>query len=116
MSTTTNRKIAVTFDGDAGSMSKAWLAAENVAAPASIQPVELLTGNNTITVPVTATPGAVTIIKPSDNAETITFKGVNGDTGVKLHLTDPDSISLHGTIASFVLNVTGTIDVILVWS
>jgi hypothetical protein len=43
------------------------------------------------------------------------LKGVNGDTGVTLHLTDPDSISIGG--GTLVLNAASSLTgLILIWS
>lgn len=117
MSVTSRRAIDVTFEGD---QEASWTsdASPNEDSPGAIQIVTLSSGNNTITVPGGgATVAGVTIIKPTDNSTAITFKGVAGDTGVRLHDTDPDSISLHSGVASFVLNAGAEIvGVRLVWT
>lgn len=51
--------------------------------------VDLSSGANTITLPTGTT--AVLIIPPDDNTETITLKGVTGDTGI---IVQPDKPSL----------------------
>jgi len=117
MSVESNRNIDITFDGDLKS-STTWSATENTDSPGQVQVVTLSSGANTITVPSGGTtPVAVTIVKPSGNTTSITFKGVSGDTGVRLHNTDPDSISLDSSVASFVLTAGASIEgVRLVWS
>lgn len=100
MAAKARRKVTVTYSNDVEGEQEL-NAADNAASPAQIQIVSLVSGANTITVPTGAT--AVTITKPTGNAVAITFKGVTGDTGVRLHDTDPDSISLHSSVTSFVL-------------
>jgi hypothetical protein len=45
----------------------------------------------------------VTIVPPASNVVTLTLKGVTGDTGVPLHLTDPTSFAFPSTSTTFVL-------------
>jgi hypothetical protein len=67
-------------------------------------------GANTVTVPAQgATPVAVIIVPPAGNTQSIIFKGVSGDTGVRLHNTNPTMISLDSSVTSFVLTVGGTV-------
>lgn len=117
MSVISNRNIDHSFTGDE---TASWTnsAAENISSPGMIQVMTLASGNNTITVPTGGTvPTAVTILKPSGNTTALTFKGVAGDTGVRLHDTDPDSISLHSSAATFVLNAGASLSgVRLVWA
>lgn len=116
MSTTSGRNIDVNLTGDVA-MSSTYSAAENTASPGQVQVVALTTGANTIIVPAAGTtPKAVTIVKPSGNIVAITFKGIAGDTGVRLHDTDPDSISLNAAVATFVLNAGSAVNVRLVWT
>ena len=90
-------------------------ASTNTTSPGQITAVNLTTGANTIAVISGA--AAVTIIPPSSNTELITLKGVTGDTGVPLHLTEPTSIGLSTTASTFVLTVGADIDnVRFVWS
>jgi hypothetical protein len=75
-------------------------------------------GDTTFTVPTAGdVHGAVGIIKPAGNTATIKFKGAAGDTGIKLHPTAPDSISLDPTQATFVLNASAPVTgMMLIWS
>jgi len=113
MTTTARRKTTIVFAGDVGGTQE-YDAAYNETSPAASYPVELGSGANTITKPTGAT--CVTIVKPSDNTTSLTFKGVSGDTGVRLHNTDPDSISLHSSVTTFVLTTGAAMTVRLVWS
>lgn len=117
MASTAKRTTTITYSGDVGG-TEAIAAADNTASPAQVQIVTLASGANTITVPTGGTtPKCCTIMKPSDNATAITLKGVTGDTGVALHLTDPDSISIGATVTTFVLTAGAQIiGVRLFWS
>ena len=118
MSTASTRTITVGFSGDVAAVEP-FSAAVNSSSPGGLSaPVTLANGANTITVPTGGTtPTAVTIIPPAGNVNLITLKGVSGDTGVKLHLTDPTSIALDSSVATFVLNAAAQIvGVRLVWS
>jgi hypothetical protein len=64
--------------------------------------VTLASGANTITVPTNAA-GCV-IIPPSGNTQTLTLKGVTGDTGIALSKTNPFMLAFDSTPpASFVI-------------
>jgi hypothetical protein len=117
MSVSSNRNIDITFEGDIDS-STTYAADENVVSPGQHQVVTLALGANTITVPTGGTtPKAVTIVKPTGNTTSITFKGVTGDTGVRLHDTDPDSISLNSAVTTFVLTAGASLPgVRLIWT
>lgn len=79
-----------------------------VATPVDASQVfTTLSGANTITPPVGAT--AVCIIPPSGNVTSITLKGVTGDTGVPLSLTNPTWLSLVASPGTFVLTTGGII-------
>lgn len=113
MSATSTRQIGITYSGDATG-SNFLTALSNTSSPAEVQPVALVSGANTITVPAGAT--GVSVLKPAGNSTTMTFKGVTGDTGVALHLTDPDSFSLASSVTSFVLTAGGNVTVRLFWT
>lgn len=113
MSITSNRRIINTFseDYDLTAVSEA---AESIISPGDIQSPTLVSGNNTITPPANAV--GVTIIMPSGNLIVVTLKGVNGDTGIALHLTDPTSLGFNST-NPFVLNCSGSLTGMkLIWS
>ena len=117
MTVVANRNIDITFEDDLES-STTYSATENSDSPGQVQIVTLASGANTITVPTGGTtPKAVTIVKPTGNTTSITFKGVTGDTGVRLHDTDPDSISLHSGVATFCLTAGASLPgVRLIWT
>ena len=101
---TARRRVLITYSGDVDGEQQLD-AADNTVSPATVELKTLANGNNTITVPTTGTfvPTAVTIVPPTTNTTSITFKGVNGDTGVRIHNTDPTTIALHSSVVSFVL-------------
>lgn len=118
MSITSNRSLQVEFSGDVA-LSLIQSALENAVSPAQSNIISLISGNNTIIAPVVSglIPTALTIIPPAGNTTLITLKGASGDTGVKLHPTDPTSIGLDSTFVSLVLNAaSGIVGVRLVWS
>jgi hypothetical protein len=117
MAVTSTRSIAIQFSGDVVAQNT-FAAATNAASPGQIEIKELASGANTITPPGGgSTPKAVTIIPPSGNLNTITLKGIAGDTGVVLHLTDPTTIGLNSPTATFVLSASAiTTGVRLVWT
>lgn len=109
MAATAKRTISLEFFGDlAGAQELS--AADNNASPAQVQLVTLAAGDNTITAPSSGTTAqACTIAKPSDNATAIKIKGHADDTGVRLHDTDPDTISLDDSQTTFILNAAAEI-------
>lgn len=116
MSVSSTRTQTVVYTGDTtGTQTIA--AATNAASPGSVTIHNLASGANTITVPVGATSTAATILPPSGNVQTLTLKGVTGDTGVGLHLTDPTTIALAAATATFCLTAGGTITALRIyWS
>lgn len=113
MSSSADRAITIVFQGDVAGTQELE-AAENTTSPAGTLAVVLSSGNNTIAVPTGAT--AVTIAKASDNVVALVVKGVAGDTGIRLHDTDPDSLSLHASQTSFVINAASAATVRFYWS
>lgn len=112
MAVTAARTVSINFTGDI-SASNTIAAANNAASPAGIESKVLSSGANTITPPTGVS--ACTIIPPSGNTVGLTLKGVTGDTGVALHLTDPTTIGLAGTTA-FCLTAASGVTVRLIWS
>src|SRR5215510_3897844 len=108
MAVTAARSIAVTFSGDINA-TNTFPAASNGASPGSVTIHTLAAGDNTITVPTGgATVKGATIIPPTGNTNSLTLKGVGGDTGIVLSKVDPASISFEVAPANFVLNAGGT--------
>lgn len=104
MAATAKRTITLTYLGDVVGTEEI-SAGINLASPAQIQLVTLAVGDNVITAPGGgATPKACTITKPSANATAIRLKGNAADVGMRLHNTDPDTISLDPSQATFILN------------
>ena len=118
MSVTSKRTVQVEFSGDIG-FSLIQSALDNTVSPAQVTLTTLALGANTITAPVITdiVVTALTIIPPAGNASLITLKGIAGDTGVPIHLTDPTTIGLNTTFVSMVLNAAAEIvGVRLIWS
>lgn len=116
MSVSGARSTTITFTGDIPAVLTA-TAAVNTSSPGQVDIVTLSAGNTVITPPSGgSTPKAVVIIPPTGNAQALILKGIAGDTGVTLHLTDPSVIGLGNPAGTFVLNAAGTITGLrLIW-
>ena len=77
-------------------------AATNSASPGAITVQTLANGFNSVSVPSTTgvTVTAVTIVPPTGNTTSITLKGITGDTGIALHLTDPTTIAIASSVTA----------------
>lgn len=117
MSVTANRSVTITLTGDVD-YNQTFSAIENADSPGQIDIVTLASGANTITPPSGGTtPVAVTIILPAGNTQTVTLKGITGDTGILLSETDPTTIGLGSPSATFVLTAGASIEgVRLIWT
>jgi hypothetical protein len=109
MSTVAQRKVTIVLSGDVAGTQE-YEAEDNDASPAWLAIGTLAAGNNTFLVPTGgSTPRAFTITKPSDNTVALTLKGVNGDTGIRLHDTDPDSFSLDSSVTQIVIHAAAEV-------
>jgi hypothetical protein len=116
MATASTREVTVIFTGDVSANID--FVGVNPSSPGGSDLVTLSAGNNPITVPTggSAVTG-VTIVPPSGNATAMTLKGVNGDTGIALNLTDPTSLGLAASATAFVINAAaGITGVRFIWS
>ena len=115
MATQSVRTTTIVYSGDINGTETSGGAA-NAASPGQMQIITLASGANTITTPTTTTT-ACTIVLPAGNTHLVTLKGVTGDTGVILHLTDSTTIALDATATSFCLTAAAQIvGVHLIWS
>ncbi len=117
MAVTSNRTVSCSFTGDIV-LSVAEVAAASTTSPGSITLHTLASGANTITCPAGGSvPKAATIVPPVGNTQTMTLKGVTGDTGIALHLTDPAVLTLATTTTTFCITAGGTITGLrIIWS
>lgn len=104
MATSAAKTITVTFTGDV-SGTQTLTPATNATSAAKVDILTLASGANTITVPAVTgfTVTGCVIAPPAGNVNSITFKGVSGDTGTRLHNTDPSYLALDSSVVSFVL-------------
>jgi hypothetical protein len=111
MAVASTRVITITYAGElVGSFT--FSAAQNSVAPGDIDIFSLALGDNTIPLPTGgSTPSGATIIPPTGNTQTLTLKGVGGDTGIRLNKVDPTSISFDAAAlpANFILNAGGVV-------
>jgi hypothetical protein len=116
MAGVTNLQISGTKSGlPFGTESIGPLAIVNGASGDAITDLSSASGNNTITVPGAMYVGCI-ISPPPGNATAIILKGVAGDTGIPLHLTNPTVLSIPAGTTSFVLNVAGTaVAITILW-
>lgn len=106
MATTALRTTTIVYTGDTTG-TETIPAASNAASPGSVEIKTLASGANGITVPSGgATTVSCTIVPPVGNTTSITLKGVSGDTGIRLHDTDPSTISIDPSTTSFFLTTT----------
>jgi hypothetical protein len=78
-----------------------------------------VSGANTIVVPLATgvTVKGATIIPPAGNLQSLVLKGIAGDTGVTLSMSDPTSIAFQTAPVNFVLTAGGTISNLrIVWT
>lgn len=76
--------------------------------------VNLSSGFNTVASPSWAV-GCI-FIPPAGNAQTLTLKGVTGDTGIPLHLTRPQWINLASAGADIGITAGGAVnDCEVIW-
>jgi len=110
MAVTSSRTLLIQFSGDI-SQQLIQSALDNDASPGQTSIASLASGANTITAPVVSglVVTGLTIIPPAGNTSLMTLKGVTGDVGIPLHLTDPTSIALASTFASLVINAAAAI-------
>ena len=114
MAITASRSILTSMSGDL-TFSRTDSAADNATGPGVIEKKDLASGNNTITVPSGAL--GCTIKPPTGNAQTLTLKGVNGDTGIALAKVSPTSLGLDTGVTSFVISAGNTVSgVVIVWT
>ena len=117
MAVSASRSVSVTFTGDV-SATHSPAVAVNAQSPGTLELLAAAVGFNAIPVPLAgAVPTALTIIPPAGNTNALTLKGVTGDTGIRLHNTDPTVIALDPTVTSIGITVgTAITNLRLVWS
>lgn len=110
MSVVSSRTLQIQFSGDISTQIIQSALDNDLALDVNVLQ-SLVLGANTISAPVVAGKlvTGLTIIPPAGNGNLITLKGVSGDTGFPLHLTDPTSIALDSTFVSLVLSVSAPI-------
>lgn len=116
MAITSTRRIINRFETADGEIELLSVKeAENSTAPGDVDVLTLAIGANTITPPTGAK--GVTILFPAGNLVLVTLKGVTGDTGIVLHLTDPTSFGINSAASTFVLTAAAElVGVRLIWS
>lgn len=117
MSVTSNRTETIVYTGDV-SGTETISALQNTASPGQVEIRKLSSGFTAVSVPGGGTtPTALTIWPPAGNTTSITLKGVTGDTGIALHLTDPTTIALASSVTSVGITVGADLTGIrLFWS
>jgi hypothetical protein len=106
MAITGKRITVVSYSGDLD-FTEQFPAADNAASPGVIDLVNLANGFNSVAVKTAAK--ALTIVPPSGNATSITLKGVTGDTGIRIHNTDPTTIAIDSSVTTIGLTAGGAI-------
>jgi len=115
MAVTADRQVNIQYSGTGLNANNSFPAAQNTSSPAQNSYTNLSSGANTINTPTGAV--SVTIVPPSGNTVSITLKGISGDTGIRIHNTDPSSIAIDSSVTSFVLTAANPITgVRILWS
>ena len=115
MTVEANLQVNTQILGDGLNSNNSFASAANASSPAQDQFLTLALGSNTVTVPSSAV--SCTIVPPAGNTNSITLKGVTGDTGIRIHNTDPTSLAIHSSVSAFVLTAaTTTTGVRLHWT
>jgi len=110
-----NRQVSIQYKGDNLDQTYTFPALTNVESPTENFCINLSTGNTSVVVPYKAT--SCTIIPPIGNSNPIVIKGSAGDTGIRLHNTDPTTIAIDPSVTQFMLNATILINMVrLVWT
>lgn len=118
MSVVSNRSQTFRFTGDVD-WTQVISAAQNSSASAVNELINLSSGFNSLTIPKggSTQPTAVTIIPPAANTVALTLKGVTGDTGIPIHLTDPTTIAIPSSSTTIGITAASTCNgVRLIWS
>lgn len=117
MAVTCTRVVTLTYTGDVVG-TETMSAASNIASPGMMEVKALPVGFTAVAVPLAGTvPTAVTIVPPAGNSNSITLKGVTGDTGIRLHNTDPTTIALDSSVTTIGLTIaTATTNIRFYWS
>lgn len=110
MAVTVTRVITITYTGDTVG-TEALSAGTNTTSPGAITVQALASGFNSVSVPVSTgiTVTAVTIVPPAGNTTSITLKGITGDTGIRLHNTDPSVVTVHSDVTAIGLTAGAAI-------
>lgn len=117
MSVSTIQTITIVYTGDVTG-TETITSATNAASPGVVELKTLASGFNTITLPTGgATVVSCVIVPPPANVVTLTLKGVTGDTGIPLHLTEPSKLTFAVGTTTFGLTTSNTLTGIrLYWS
>jgi len=110
MAVTANRSSTITFTVGV-TATETLSAAENAASPGAITVQALASGFNSVSVPASTgvTVVSVTLVPPTGNTTSITLKGITGDTGIRLHNTDPTTIALDSSVTAIGLTAGAAI-------
>ena len=108
MAVNATRTTTIVYTGDVVG-TQTLSAAANAASPGAITCEDLISGFTAVAIPSGFTPVSVTIVPPSGNTTSITLKGVTGDTGIRLHDTDPTTIALYSSVATIGIATGGAI-------
>lgn len=117
-----SRRIALSLSGDVDGVQE-YEAAVNTDSPGQIVAYTISAGAEiTFVDPAQfngTTSTAVTIIKPSDYSGTLILKGSSDSLdaeGIRLHPTDPDTISLGVNTQNIVIKASAECTIRLIWT
>lgn len=106
--TSTVTMICDVSSSDIGNMQYRPPICSNANSPLASDLVNLSSGANTVT--VNTKTAVLIVVPPTDNAQTITLKGISGDTGIELSPKAPFMLSFDGSPpTSIILTAGGTV-------
>ena len=101
MAVTATRAQTITYSVDVVG-TETLSAASNTASPGAVELKTLASGFNTVTLPTGgSTVVSCTIVPPAANTTSIILKSITGDTGIRIHNTDPTTVTFHTTETAF---------------
>jgi len=85
----------------------------NATTVGAVSELTSINGDNAVTIPANAI-GCI-IVPPIGSTLAKKYKGAAGDTGISLHLTNPQVICFASGVTSFILNVAGIETIEITW-
>jgi len=93
--------------GPSGTKTLATIVTSNPTSTDAVSVTSFSTGFTSVTIPTNAI--GVVIVPPAGNAQTLTLKGITGDTGITIHPVNPTLVNFATGTTTFGITVGGTV-------